>query len=78
MGLFAFFLTFYAGLIASTGHASVQAAQSVHSSGLIEYTVPSDIASAGHSPAQAPHAVHNSLSIVKAIIFCFNFLKLQK
>jgi hypothetical protein len=50
--------------IASTGHISAHAPQSVQSLLSIEYfSSPSEIASTGHSPSQLPQAMHSSVIV---------------
>jgi len=58
-------------VIASTGHASTQAPQSVHFDLLIEYfSSPDSIASTGQVGSQAPQAMHSS-EILCAIFSSF-------
>jgi hypothetical protein len=52
----------YGALMASAGHTSTHAPQSVHFSASITYIPsPSLIASTGHSDAHAPHEIQSSL-----------------
>jgi hypothetical protein len=61
--------------MASTGHTSTQAPQSVHNSASMRYfSSPAVIASTGHSGSQAPQLIHSSL-IVWAIFPPFGKVK---
>lgn len=62
--LLIFCFPFYSAFIASTGQTSAQEPQLTHSSGLIEYTSPSEIAPTGHSPIHVPHAAQALESIL--------------
>jgi len=60
--------SFYTSKIASTGHTSSHAPQSMQASSSITKGSPSSMQSTGHSSAHAPHAMHSSV-IRLAIIF---------